>query len=127
MAAGILEGKEKEVINDLIERAIKRAKLDAGREFTQEEEELPAFWEDRLSDSGWHLLGAVSSIDIQALDKAFGDKLLTVWAWDDEKDMWKVYSPDETVKKVIENYITLGVFENLTEISKGEGFWVRVK
>jgi hypothetical protein len=40
---------------------------------------------------------------------------------------WQVYSPEDSVRQILQKYIDLGTIDELENIKKGQGFWVRVK
>jgi hypothetical protein len=72
--------------------------------------------------SGWCLLGAGKDITVSEL-KSFteniGANLETAWKWESNK--WKVWSPNEALKKILEKYL-----DSFNSINRGEGFWVYV-
>jgi hypothetical protein len=65
--------------------------------------------------SGWQLKGALQDINASVFNNS---NIVSVWAWDDVNQKWRVYLPNKT--------IDLGSYgvESLDKINKGEGFWI---
>ena len=66
--------------------------------------------------NGWQLKGALENINVaKVFDK---QEIISVWAYDDENNQWKVYLPNINI-----DLDKFGV-KPLSTISKGEGFWI---
>ena len=72
------------------------------------------------TDSGWKLLGAGNSTNVDSLFEA-NNSINIIWTYKDED--WSVSSPDE----YIENLIQMSNYKELFSINRGDGFWIKFK
>ena len=83
------------------------------------------YWEV-ANHSGWYLLGAPEETTPEEISNKI-ENVFTVWAWNPETMTWQVYSPEDSVRQILQKYIDLGTIDELENIKKGQGFWIRVK
>jgi hypothetical protein len=70
-------------------------------------------------NNGWNNIGTPCDIDKSQFDTLFSSARL-VWVWDNDKKLWKFWSPDKTLR---DKAVLYGI-ELLEEISKLQGIWV---
>ena len=74
--------------------------------------------------AGWNLLSLYLeplNTNIDSVLAGIKDKIASAWKWED--DNWSVYLPDFSQEEVLA-YISPRGFNQITDISSGEGFWV---
>lgn len=69
--------------------------------------------------SGWNLLGSGKALSQSDLTNKFLD-INTLWQWVNNSGSWRIWSPNSNIMNLINSY---GI-NTVTEIKKGEGFWV---
>ena len=71
--------------------------------------------------NGWNLL-SVPVNGTQSVENLGNFTIL--WKYLKDNDRWAVWSPDEDVMEIIENYVNAGTYELAEEVKPGEGFWI---
>ena len=73
---------------------------------------------------GWNLLGSSCGFSVSEVqDSPNVDKISTIWQWDADNREWLVWSPNEAIMELLQEF----GLKSFDEVKPYRGFWVNAK